>query len=106
MAHHVHRIARLGGWVLISEGWYYRPFLSAVEDTEQFDVLLGETVDDDEGGAGHRASSRVPLRRPSLPEFGKSFRRSTWASISSHMARAAPGLSLAMTRAMCSRSSA
>ena len=23
MAHHVPRIARLGAWVLISEGWYY-----------------------------------------------------------------------------------
>ena len=23
MAHHVHRIAKLGAWVLISEGWYY-----------------------------------------------------------------------------------
>ena len=23
MAHHVHRTARLGAWVLISEAWYY-----------------------------------------------------------------------------------
>jgi len=31
VAHHVHRIARLGAWVLISEGWYYTPELQPAE---------------------------------------------------------------------------
>ena len=31
MDHHVHRLARLGTWVLINGSWYYSPDLNPVE---------------------------------------------------------------------------